>query len=637
MSDRSPVNSVLRFVQRMTRRSRRSEQNFLDAVRLRARSLHDLDRAALRQHVEGLRDCAAPTAAPSSKTVIDSFALVFEAARQVLGIQLYDAQLLGGWAMTQTAIAEMQTGEGKTFAALLPACVHALAGKGVHVMTVNAYLAERDYELLTPVYDLLGISAGLISAEASPQEKRGAYQCDVTYGPGYEFGFDYLRDQVSLLSRKKPKLGSAFMDKMKGREQSSPTLMHRGQAVAIVDEADSVLIDEATTPLVLSSQGNLPAENAHVFEAARDMAGQLELGEDYLEQEPGPSLQLTDAGRKRLTNSAVPQQGLDRPWHAYVEQALRAKRIYRCDVHYVIIEDEIQIVDQQTGRIFADRSWRDGLHQAVQAKERVPITAEATSIARITRQRYFRLYSHLCGMTGTAQGSERELRDVFGLKVCVIAPHRPNQRVTQSPRVFATTATKEQAIADDVEQRYAGGQPVLIGTAAIEVSERLAVLLGERGIPFQLLNGKQDADEASIVARAGQRGAVTIATNMAGRGTDIQLGYGVDALGGLHVIASEPQESGRVDRQLVGRAARQGDPGSCQMFISADDTVLQQHAPMLARRIRQFGDVEAAADSAQAIAAKIDDLQARIEKQNALLRRQLFVQDDWVEQVLERM
>ena len=563
-----------------------------------------------------------------------AFAVVFTAAQRVLAIDLYDVQLLSGLALARGTIAEMQTGEGKTFAALLPAYLHALAGDGVHVMTVNAYLAKRDFEQIAPVYRLLGLSVGLIEADIPPDAKRNAYASDITYGPGYEFGFDYLRDQVALISRCKPRLGDSFRARQRGQSLDRSESMQRGQAVAIVDETDSVMLDEATTPLVLAAGGDVPAANAEVYVAALRKSEQFEINRHFVIDEAASTLRLTSCAIEQLSDrqNETPRRGLDRSWTMYVEQALRAERLFRRDVDYVVDDDTLRLVDQYTGRIFTDRSWADGLHQAVQAKEGITITTENKSIARITRQRYLRLYKHLCGMTGTAQGGERELRSVYGLRVAIIPPHKPCQRRMLPMRVYADLAIKEKAIVEELVKIHRTGQPVLVGTAAIDTSQRLARHLDERGVSYQLLNGKQDAEEADIVAEAGQLGTVTIATNMAGRGTDIKLGQGVRELGGLHVVATEPQESTRVDRQLFGRAARQGDPGSCQRFASSDDELFARYAPSLSARIQRLADTHGQCQ--MELEHDVAALQHRVEGTRAYQRRQLFAHDDWLESVL---
>ena len=576
----------------------------------------------------------ASSGSPSDDILITCFALATEAMRRVLGITPYDVQLLGGMALSRGAIAEMQTGEGKTFTAVFPACLQALSGNGVHVMTVNAYLAQRDYELLAPVYRLLGLTVGLIESESNLLEKAAAYASDVTYGPGYEFGFDYLRDQVAQFSQGQKPLGASFRTRLNGQAVELPQLMQRGHAAAIIDEADSVMLDEATTPLILSAAPSGPAANADVYVAARTIATELAMDEHFVVDQATQSLNLTEQGIRHLANchDRIPHRGLDRPWPAYVEQALRAEHIYRRDVHYVVHDGAIELVDQNTGRIFADRSWRDGLQQAVQARAGVTVTSETKSIANITRQRYFGRYDHLCGMTGTAKDAERELRGIYGMKVVIIPPHRPCQRVEFPTRIFNDTPAKETAIVDEISRLYSTQQPVLVGTAAIEISERIAQLLEFRHIPHQIINGKQDAEEATLVARAGKRGCVTIATNMAGRGTDIKLGQGVVEVGGLHVIVTEPQLSARIDRQLIGRAARQGDPGSCQKFAAADDSLFTRHAPALGKRIKRLAvrSGEVSVDLTREIAA----VQRRVERQQADHRRSMFRQDDWLAGVM---
>jgi preprotein translocase subunit SecA len=633
------VPAALRFLRPRAAVPRKTDHAIVARVRDAAVRCANLSDAALARQMADLRQVVqGETDAASDDVVVPAFALTVEAARRALGIELYDVQLLGGVALARGAVAEMQTGEGKTFTALLPAVLHALAGAGVHVMTVNPYLARRDYELLAPAYRLLGLSVGLIEPEAAPMGKRAAYDSDITYGPGYEFGFDYLRDQVAVIAQHQPRLGERFRDRLRGRSFDKAKPMQRGHAVAILDEADSVMIDEATTPLILSAGSRVPATNAEVYAAALHRAAQLEIDRDFVVDESRATLRLTEQGIKQLVadSNKVMRHELDRPWQVYVEQALRSERDLRRDVHYIVRDDEIHLVDQCTGRIFADRSWQEGLQQAVQAKEGVTITAETKSIVRITRQRFFRLYKHLCGMTGTAQGSERELRNEYGLNVVVIPPHRPCQLRTLPARVFADRGSKEHAIVDEIVRIGKTRQPILVGTAAIETSERLARLLDARGISYQLLNGRQDLDEAEVVSGAGSLGAITIATNMAGRGTDISLERGVAELGGLHVIVTEPQQSARVDRQLVGRAARQGDPGSCQLFASAADDLFTRHAPTLARRISQAathnGEIPNTSDFG--MVRKIRKVQHRVEIAQAQHRRELFAHDSWLESVL---
>jgi preprotein translocase subunit SecA len=601
-----------------------------------ATKLSNLSDTKLVETTADLRQRVLAGESVTSDAIVEpAFAVALAAIKRVMSIDLYDVQLLGGLALCRGKIAEMQTGEGKTFTALLPSYLHALPAAGVHVMTVNAYLAERDYEELASVFPLLGMSVGLVQADMSVDDKRTAYACDITYGPGYEFGFDYLRDQVALIARPKPRLGESFRARQRGTSEDAPRPMQRGQAAAIVDEADSVMLDEAMTPLVMATGSKDPAPNTHVYLAALKTADELEIDRDFVIDEAAATLQLTAHAVQRFTDqpNLAPRGQLDRSWTIYVEQALRAERLFRRDVDYVVDDGTIRLVDQYTGRIFEDRSWHEGLHQAVQAKEGILVTTENKTLARITRQRYLMRYKHLCGMTGTAEGGELELQGVYGQNVTVIPPNRPSKRNMLPAQAFGDLASKEQAIVEDIIRVQLTGQPVLVGTTTIDSSMRLVELLDQRGMSYQLLNGKQDAEESEIVAQAGQRGAVTIATNMAGRGTDIKLGPGVHELGGLHVIATEPQESTRIDRQLYGRAARQGDPGSCQRFASSEDELFTRYAPSLSARMRRLADDHGRChvDLSHDVAA----VQQRVETIKSRQRRDMFAHDDWLESVLK--
>jgi preprotein translocase subunit SecA len=633
-----PVADALRFLWPRAADPTRRDAGLVAKIQQLAASYKDDAGSVITQRASELRKSVQQGADTTSPEVLlPGFALVTEAVRRVLGIWYYDVQLLAGLALSRRAIAEMKTGEGKTLVAALPAFTGALAGKGVHVMTVNAYLAERDFELLRPVYKLLDMSVGMLDPESSHDEQRAAYHCDITYGPGYEFGFDYLRDQAAQWARKKPRLGETYRRAAQGQMPPAIVPVQRGFALAIVDEVDSVLIDEATTPLLLAEAPAETAPNAQAFVIARRAAERLIPDHDFVIKPTDHSLHLTQLGLQEITadgQQAAPH-GLQRPWHIYVEQALRARLLLERDVDYIVSDGKVLLVDQYTGRVFADRSLRDGLHQAVQAKEGVTITAEAQSVAHISRQRFFRLYDAICGMTGTATDAARELWEVYRLPVVTIPLRRPCCRRTLAVRYFADAASKYRAIVDEILRIHTTGQPILVGTRSIEGSEALAEQLAAHNIPFQLLNGKQDAEEASIVAQAGCVGTITIATNMAGRGTDIKLGPGAAERGGLHVIAAERHESARVDRQLIGRAARQGDPGSCQFFVAADDHLLARYAPSLAARICQLAgdDGEAHHDFSREVARA----QRKAERAQLLRRRQLFAHDDWLEDVLSRL
>ncbi len=613
------------------------DQRVVQEIRDRADAVRSLTDVGLRSQMTALRQPLSDSGPLDQTTIISCFGLVTEALRRELGLDLYDVQLLAGLALVRKSIAEMQTGEGKTLAASLGAGAFALSGGGVHVMTVNAYLAERDYELLRPAWELLGISVGVLHQDASPAQKRAAYACDITYGPGYEFGFDYLRDQLCLLNRPRHRLGDAYRNRLHGRGNPALVPLQRGRAFAIVDEADSVMLDEATTPLILSGASEGTATNSQLYLNARRLADQLELDQDYVLDTRQQVIQVTPSGADRIRQAATIQSngGSQRPWSQYVEQALRAKLFLKRDVDYVIDQDLLMLVDEKTGRIFANRSWRDGLRQAVEAREGIPITAENESMARISRQRYLRLYDGLCGLTGTAEGVEREYWQVYHVPVVKVPLRTPSQRRVLPTRFFSHQQSKWAAIVADIERIHRTGQPILVGTRTIQDSELLAARLTALGVPFHLLNGRQDADEADVVATAGQAGAVTVATNMAGRGTDIKLGRGVSKLGGLHVIGCEPHDSARVDRQLIGRCARQGDPGSCQLFVSAEDRLIAQNGPAVARRmVRQSDeDGEVRVDFSTELAR----LQKRMERRAYATRCRLFARDRWLEEMVTKL
>ena len=592
-----------------------------------ARNSHQLRRSAIQSRLADV----------NPELLVQAFALVNEAARRVLSIEFYGVQLLAGLSLVRGTVAEMQTGEGKTFVAALPAFVHALAGHGVHVMTSNAYLAGRDCEQLRPVYELLGLTVGLLPEQATEPNKRAAYSCDITYGAGYEFGFDYLRDQLTLRRTSTKPLGLKLLSRLRADVSDDERPIQRSRYFAIVDEIDNVLIDDANSPLVLSDQVAQSAADESAHLAARAVIGQLEPERDYL-VDHASNVRLTKHGAIRIHSGCeslpkIPLSVLLRPWQQYVEQALRAEFQFRRDRHYVVEDGEVRIVDQSTGRIFTERTWQDGLHQAVEAKEGLQITAEKQPIARITKQRFFRLYDGLCGMTGTAEGSEHEFQEFYGLPTIRIPLFKPSQRQTLPTRYFADADAKLENITREVCERHPTGQPLLVGTASIADSERLAERLTDSGVAFQLLNGRQDADEADVIARAGQVGAVTIATNMAGRGTDIRPSAEAIARGGLHVIATQRHDSARIDRQLAGRAARQGDVGSNQFFVSADDELMHRHGHTLQPKLRSVGNGRVS----PSLDKRVQTIQQHADKLSSLYRRQLFEQDQQRDALMEQV
>ncbi|MEQ8786459.1 MAG: preprotein translocase subunit SecA [Pirellulaceae bacterium] len=610
----------------------------VDLIRQQTVDLRSRSDGYLADVFDELRVEAPAASVRDPALVVPTFALTVESIRRNLGMTLYDVQLLAGLALVDGAVAEMQTGEGKTLSLAAPAVLFSLAGRGVHVMTANDYLARRDHHLLEPCFRLLGVSAGLLSADDTPEARGAAYQCDVTYGSGNDFGFDYLKDQVTLLRGESRRLGVRYRRLLRGDGGESDNHgLQREQAFAIVDEIDSVLIDEANTPLILSAPAEADVHSAEGYAFAWRTAQTLRADEDFLLDEQDGGLRLTDLGlhRIRAERRRAGKIGLNRSWQHCVEQALRARNLLKRDVNYAVVDGQIRMVDATTGRLCADRSLRDGLHQLLEIKEGLEVSPEKVSLARITRQRFFRCYDHLCGLTGTATPSSREFQRIYSLKTVVIPTHRPSRRTLLPTRFFAAGKSKWEAIAEHIQQVHATGRPILAGTTNIENSLLLAEILHRRGVGFQILNGVQDADEAAVVAAAGQLGAVTIATNMAGRGTDIRLGVGVAELGGLHVVGTEHQPSVRLDAQLAGRAGRQGDPGSAQFFLSGEDPLIQNHAPLLAARMERLGrqDGEILAD----LSAEVAKTQRKVECWMFQQRRRLAMSLLWQEEIVVQL
>ena len=563
----------------------------------------------------------------------EAFAVCREMSRRRLGMRHFDVQLLGGMVLHQGRIAEMRTGEGKTLVATLPIYLNALGGKGVHLVTVNDYLAKRDAQWMGPLYHGLGLSIGIIQHDASflfdptydapdkrlqflrPCSRREAYGADITYGTNNEFGFDYLRDNLVVT------------DLSQG--------VQRELNYAIVDEVDSILIDEARTPLIISG----PAEQSTdlYFQVDR-IIPHLKRDEDYTIEEKTKTVSLTDEGNVHVEKLL----GVDNLYDLkhlslvhHVIKALQAHVLYRRDVEYVVKDGEVIIVDEFTGRLMAGRRWSDGLHQAVEAKEELEISEAKSSLARVTRQRYFQRYQQICGLTGTATGNESEMRRFYGLDVQVVPPRKTNLRKVLPTRFFGNQTTKLQAIVEDVKARRVTGQPMLLGTRTISISKQLSALLAKNRLPHVLLNGIQDENESTIIAKAGHFNALTVATNMAGRGTDIKISSDGLKQGGLHVIGVEANFSARVDRQLFGRCARQGDPGSCQLFVAADDELIVASQHGLGKQIIRAaaGDGECRRDFSKEIFA----LQREMEHQGFEKRKELVRRDNWIDSVLETL
>jgi preprotein translocase subunit SecA len=584
-----------------------------------------------------------------------AFAIVREASKRVMGMRHFDVQMVGGMTLHRGRIAEMKTGEGKTLVATLAVYLNALPGKGVHVVTVNDYLARRDAEWMRPLYEFLGLSVGVIFSGQTGEEKRHAYQCDITYGTNNEFGFDYLRDNMAF----------SLEDKVQ-----------RGLHYAIVDEVDSILIDEARTPLIISGAVD---ENTDLYKVVNQLAQQLEKGEeiedeeapvvgDFLVDEKQKQVELTEQGHNKVEElmraegllgdeeSLYAAQNLNLLQHMH--SALRARYLYHRDVDYIVSEGQVVIVDEHTGRSMPGRRWSEGLHQAVEAKEGVTVQRESQTLASTTFQNYFRLYDKLAGMTGTADTEAFEFRQIYGLDVVVIPTNRPLARKDLNDLVYLSAEEKYEAIIKDVKTETEAGRPVLVGTASIETSEYLANLMREAGLNFNVLNAKQHQSEAEIIAQAGRPGAITIATNMAGRGTDIVLGGnweaeaaklqnpsqeqidalkaewqarhdGVLAAGGLHVVGSERHESRRIDNQLRGRAGRQGDPGSTRFFLSLEDSLMRLFGSDRVKRLMQaLGLEHGEAIEHKMVSNAVERAQKKVEGRNFDIRKQLLEYDD---------
>jgi len=510
-----------------------------------------------------------------------AFGLVREVAYRTIGMRHYDSQIRGGKVMLDGMLAEMETGEGKTLTATLPACVAAMAGVPVHIVTVNDYLVTRDSALMSPVYNMLGLSVGAVTEEMTdPVSRREAYAKDITYCTNKSVAFDYLRDRLTLGTGRGPLRHR--LDRLQAKAGATDGLILRGLCFAIVDEADSVLIDEARTPLILSG----PSDRQHapeIYRQALDLASALEKGKgDYVVSRAQSSITLSATGRQRLAELT---EELDDPWRSsrrreeLVVNALVATHLRVLDKHYLVRDGAVQIIDENTGRVMSDRTWQAGIQQMVELKEGCEISEQRENLARLTYQRFFRRYMRLGAMTGTAMEAAGELSSIYGLRVVPIPSHKPLRRFCTSRRVLATEDAKWAAVIARVQELQQGQRPVLIGTRSVEASERLSERLVAADLAHQVLNARHDAEEASIIARAGQAGQITVATNMAGRGTDIKITPAVAALGGLHVIATERNEAKRIDRQLFGRCARQGDPGSFEEILSYDDDLLVFCAP----------------------------------------------------------
>ncbi|KPJ56092.1 MAG: hypothetical protein AMS16_03030 [Planctomycetes bacterium DG_58] len=564
-----------------------------------------------------------------------AFALVREVASRQVGERPFHVQVAGALALHAGCVVEMATGEGKTLAATLPATVAGWRGDGCHIVTVNDYLAGRDAEWMGGIYRFCGLTVAHVEQGMSPRERHAAYHADITYCTNKEVTADFLRDRLTLGRLRG--LSATLLAKIAGDRLSRlDRLVQRELSYVIVDEGDSVLIDEAVTPLIISGDAPNP-EQVAAFGHASDIAEQLEEGRDYRPDHRYREINLTSAGKEHIAELAG---GLGGVWSGarrreeLVNQALTARTFYLLEKQYVIDDDKVVIVDEFTGRLMPDRTWRDGLHQAIEAKETLEVKPPKDTYARISFQRFFRIYRKLSGMTGTAVEGRREFWQIYHRPVVVIPTNRPCIRRVLPDRVFATEEAKWQAVVERIRRMHDSGRPLLVGTRSVRASEHLSQLLQAEGLEHVVLNAVRHAEEAQIVAGAGKEGRITVATNMAGRGTDIRLGRGVAELGGLHVMATERHEAGRIDRQLFGRSARQGDPGSAEAFVSLDDELVRRHAPHLSAALRRsYGKADR--DISSPLTRRVFDLAQRRAERFALRQRKAVLRtDDWLDEYL---
>lgn len=536
----------------------------------------------------------------------EAFALVREASRRTLGMRHFDVQLIGGMVLHKGKISEMKTGEGKTLVATLPAYLNALEGKGVHIVTVNDYLATRDSEWMRPVYEYCGLTVGLIVHGLNYEDRRAAYRCDIAYATNNELGFDYLRDNMVV---------------------AAEHMVQRPLNYAIIDEVDSILIDEARTPLIISGEGDKPTD---LYYKIAKFIPRLENEQDYKVDEKAHVVTLTEEGVKRVENYfSIENLAENMELAHHVNQGLRAHTLMKRDVDYVVKDDQVIIVDEFTGRLMFGRRYSDGLHQAIEAKEGVKIEKESQTLATITFQNYFRMYKKLSGMTGTAKTEEDEFRNIYGMDVVVIPTHMPMVRADNPDYVYRSEQGKFLAAVEDIIARHRNGQPVLVGTISIEKSELLSDLLGKRGVKHQVLNAKHHEQEAQIISGAGQAGSVTIATNMAGRGTDIVLGEGVQGRGGLYVLGTERHESRRIDNQLRGRSGRQGDAGESRFYVSIEDDLMRLFGSTnIEGLMDRLGMDDTMPIENKMISKALENAQKKVESRNFGIRKNVLEYDD---------
>ena len=568
-----------RFTQHNLKFSKKNSQRFVAKVNYYHQQLSKKNDKKLALIIKQLKQKLIRYS-DNQQTVAQAFAIIKEVASRKLSMAHYDEQLIGGWFMFNGMLAEMQTGEGKTLTATLPASTAAMAGIPVHIISVNDYLVRRDAELMRPIYTALGLSVGTITEDMDHKTRQAAYKCDITYCTSKQLIFDYLKDRL-VLKQKNNNLSHLQLEGLYSNGSRANKLLLQGLCFAIVDEADSVLIDEARTPLILSRPAKDIGQKKILYRQALQLAAELIIDKDYMINQRHRTIELTSTGHQRLIELAKSRDNLSDFWRGkrrrteLISQALSAQKLFLRDQQYLLQNGQVIIIDEHTGRPAPDRKWENGLHQMIEIKENCEISVRNETLARITNQTFYRRYLHLCGMTGTAQEVAAELWSNYRLGVIPVPTHRPVRREMKALKLFNHSKTKWAAVIASVKQAHSKGQPVLIATGSVKTSDFLSRILDKENLKHKVLNARQDQEEAEIIANAGQLNQITVATNMAGRGTDIKLSPAVTNIGGLHVILCEPNVSRRIDRQVIGRCARQGDPGSVERFYSLDDEVIQ--------------------------------------------------------------
>ncbi len=620
-------------IQQLIARRPVSKRVFLMRVRRAARVLQTLSNQELTKKRIALSEDLQVNGL-AGRTTAEAFALVREVSGRVLGMRHFDVQLVGGLLMLQGQIAEMATGEGKTLTATLTAAVMALSGVPVHVVTVNDFLASRDADWMSPLFKFLGLSVGVILEDMDVDARRAAYACDITYCTNKQLAFDYLKDRLILEAETRP-LHMALEGLLHDRSRREQVML-RGLCFAIVDEADSVLVDEARTPLIIAQKGDT-SEMEKIYRQAINTARGLQNPRDFSMSERDFRIDLTDLGKAQLRRAT---QQLGGVWatashrEELGKQALSALWLYKRDKHYLVQDESIQIVDEYTGRVMADRSWERGLHQMIEVKEGVDISMRQETLIRISYQKFFRRYIRLSGMTGTAQEVAGELSAVYRLRTRRVPTNRRSRRWDKGEYCYATTDHKWQAVLREVIRRHKKGRPILIGTQSVEASEHLSGILTKQGLAHRVLNARQNEAEAEIIAQAGEAGRITVATNMAGRGTDIALDDAARASGGLHVIATGRHDAARIDRQLYGRAARQGDPGSHVTFVSLQDDLMRVFYGRKLRLLTHLSNWGRGWVPALIARPLVNLAQWASEKRNSGIRKNLLKADDSLEELL---